>query len=135
MIKPAFAGLALTLLLAACSQGGGDSAGQGAYAGLEKEILDWRADLEAHHVACQNKVDGKGCESFEVTCKAAQEIGQDEIAKGVTAKVVAAMRFNGRNADGSSGKPGSAFALFSKTGDAWTRTESKPVNMSSCAPL
>jgi hypothetical protein len=134
VIRPAFAGLGLALLLAACSQDSG-SAGQGAYAGLDQQILDWRADLEAHHVACQTKVEGKGCESFEVTCKAAQDIGQDEIAKGVTAKVVAAMRFNGRNSDGSTGKPGSAFALFSKANGTWTRAESKPVNMSTCAPL
>jgi hypothetical protein len=134
VIRPLACGLAAALLLAACSDGGG-AGDQGAYGGLDKEILAWRADLEAHHVACRAKVEGKGCESFEVTCKAAQEIAPGEIAKGVTAKVVAAMRFNGRNPDGSSGKPGSAFALFTKAGGAWARAEAMPVNMSTCAPL
>jgi hypothetical protein len=45
------------------------------------------------------------------------------------------MTFSGREADGSTGKSGSSFAVFSKAGDAWTRAESKPVNMSTCAPV
>lgn len=135
MFRPIAGAGALALFLAACSSGGGQSKSNDPYAGLETEILTWRSDLEAHHMACQTKVGGKGCESFEVTCKAAQEIGPDEIAKGVTAKVVAAMRFNGRNADGSSGRPGSAFAMFSKSNGAWARGEAKPVNMSTCAPV
>ncbi len=135
MTRPAAGALvAALLLLAGCGQSGGSSA-QGPYGGLDEEILAWRNDLEAHHVACRAKVEGKGCESFEVTCKAAQEIGPDEIAQGVTAKVIAAMRFNGRAPDGSTGKPGSAFALFTKHGQTWTRTEAMPVNMTSCAPL
>jgi len=48
---------------------------------------------------------------------------------------VAAMTFAGRNADGSTGKSGSSFALFSKAGDAWTRAEAMPVNLTTCAPL
>ena len=134
MNRPAAGAVVAALLLAGCGQAGGSSA-QGPYGGLDAEILAWRNDLESHHVACQAKVEGKGCESFEVTCKAAQEIGPDEIAKGVTAKVVAAMRFNGRAADGSTGKPGSAFALFTKHGHTWARTEAMPVNMTTCAPL
>ena len=68
-------------------------------------------------------------------CKAHQEIDAAETARGVTAQVVAAMTFAGRNPDGSTGKSGSAFAVFSKADNTWTREESKPVNMSSCAPL
>jgi hypothetical protein len=133
VIKPlavaAFAGL----LLAACSQGG--DPGDDRYGGLDPEILAWRGEIEAAHSACAAKVEGKGCESFQVTCKAAQEISADEAAKGVTAQIVAAMSFNGRSADGSSGKPGSSFARFSKIGGHWTRVEAPPVNMSSCAPV
>ncbi|MBW8813566.1 MAG: hypothetical protein JF588_09085 [Caulobacterales bacterium] len=126
---------ALLLPLAACSQGGQKPAAGDLNAELQPQMLAWRTALEANHVACKTKVDGKGCESFEVTCKAAQDISPEEKAKGVTAQVIAAMTFNGRTADGSSGKPGSAFAQFTKTGDSWTRTEAKPVNMSTCAPL
>jgi hypothetical protein len=130
-----FAAAGLLLSLAACSQGGQKPAAGDLNAELQPQILDWRNAVEANHVACKAKVGGKGCESFEVACKAAMDITPAEQAKGVTAKVIAAMTFNGRNPDGSSGKPGSAFAQFSKANGAWTRVEAKPVNMSTCAPL
>jgi hypothetical protein len=122
-------------LLAACSQGGGKSDANDAYAGLDQQIIAWREAIEAESPVCQAKVEGHGCESFEVTCKAMQEITPDETAKGITHQVVAAMTFNGRSADGSSGKAGSAFALFSKAAGDWTRAEAMPVNLSTCAPL
>jgi hypothetical protein len=125
----------LLLPLAACSQGGQKPAAGDLNAELQPQILEWRGALEANHVACKTKVEGKGCESFEVSCKAAQDITPAEQSQGVTAKVVAAMTFSGRNPDGSSGKPGSAFAQFTKANGTWTRTEAKPVNMSTCAPL
>ena len=126
---------AASLVLAGC--GKSDDAAQPGdpYAGLDREILGWRTAIEAAHPACAAKVEGKGCDSFQVMCKAEQEIDSGEAARGVTAQVIAAMSFNGRNPDGSSGKSGSAFATFSKAGDAWTREEAGPVNMSSCAPL
>lgn len=132
MIRPATGALLLgAFLLAACSPGGKADAND-PNAGLDPEILAWHTALEAGHVACQTKVEGRGCDSFEVTCKAMQEITPDETAKGVTAQVVAAMSFNGRS---GGGQAGSAFALFSKAGGKWTRTEAMPVNMHSCAPL
>jgi hypothetical protein len=130
------AALALVLLgLAACS-GSGEAAGDSSdpYAGLDPQIQAWRTSLEASHPACAAKVEGKGCEAFAVTCKGARDISPDEQAKGVQAKIVAAMTFTGRRPDGSSGDPGSAFAEFVKTGGQWTRTEAKPVNLTSCAP-
>jgi hypothetical protein len=134
--RPVVAAGLLAVLLAACSQGGGSKSGSSdPYAGLDTEILAWRTSVEAGHPACANKVEGKGCQDFQVMCKAAQEISPDEAAKGVKAQVVAAMTFAGRNADGSTGKSGSSFALFSKTGGAWARSEAMPVNMTTCAPL
>jgi hypothetical protein len=130
----AVAGLA-ALTLAACGQAGGGQASGDPYAGLDTQILEWRKAIEATHSACAAKVDGKGCQDFQVMCKAAQEITPDESARGVTAQVAAAMTFAGRNPDGSTGKSGSAFAVFSKTAQGWTREESKPVNMQTCAPL
>lgn len=130
----AVAGLSLTLL-AACSSESGKAASSDPYAGLDTQILSWRTALEGAHPACAAKVEGKGCQDFQVMCKAAQEITPDETDKGITAQVVAAMTFAGRNPDGSTGKSGSAFAVFSKTGETWTRTESPPVNMRTCAPL
>lgn len=135
VIRPALAAGLCALLLSACSQGapGGDP--NDPYAGLDPQILAWRADIEASHPTCATKVEGKGCESFEVRCKGAQEIGADDAAKGVTAQVVSAMTFVARNPDGSTGKPGSAFALFSKAGGEWTRATAMPVNLGTCAPL
>ena len=62
-------------------------------------------------------------------------ITPEEQAKGVNSKVIAAMTFNGRMEDGSTGKNGSAFADFVRTGSEWARTEAKPVNLSTCAPF
>lgn len=134
MIRPALALLAAATL-AACSQGGETADSSDPYAGLDAQIQAWRTDIEASNSVCAQKVDGKGCEGFEVTCKGAQEITADEQAKGVTAQVVAAMRFSGRNPDGSTGDTGSAFAEFTKSGGQWTRAEAKPVNPTTCAPF
>lgn len=134
MIRPAAAATLAALLLSACSQGGDKSSSDPA-AGLDKEILAWRTAIEATHPACAAKVEGKGCTDFQVMCKAYQEISPDEAAKGVTSQIIAAMTFAGRLPDGSTGKSGSSFALFSKAGTAWTRAEAMPVNMSTCAPL
>lgn len=124
------------LALAACSQGGGEQASSSdPYAGHEALIASWRTDIEASHPVCQRKVSGQGCETFQVTCKAAQTITPEEQAKGVTAKLVAAMTFAARSEDGSAGKPGSAFATLSNTNGQWTRAESGPVNLTTCAPV
>jgi len=123
------------LAVAGCGESGDAGAAADPYAGMDKQILAWRSDIEATHVACKTKVEGQGCESFQVTCKAAREITPEEQAKGVTAQLVAAMNFNARNPDGSTGKPGSAFAEFTKAGGDWTRREAEPVNLSTCAPF
>lgn len=129
------AGLSALCVLSACAPKHNAPADTDRYAGLSPQILAWRTALEADHSACAIKVDGRGCQGFQVTCKAAQDITSAERAQGVSAKLVAAMTFNGRSPDGSGGTLGSAFAIFSKAGGVWTRTEARPVNMSSCAPI
>ena len=133
MIRPIVAAGLCGLLLAACSSGP-KSDPNDPNAGLEQEIVSWRNDLEAHNPACQKKVGGHGCVSFEVTCKAMQEITPDESARGVTAQVIAAMTYVGHSRDGAE-KAGSAFALFSKSAGKWARTEAMPINLRTCAPL
>lgn len=135
MIRSLVLVAASALALSACSQGAEKVDTNDPTAGLSEQILAWRTDIEATHPACATKVEGKGCEGFTVRCKAAQEITPDEQAKGVNSKVIAAMTFNGRMEDGSTGKNGSAFADFARTGSDWTRTEAKPVNLSTCAPF
>jgi hypothetical protein len=126
--------LCAALLLTACSQAGAN-AGKPAdlNASLEPEILKWRTEIETTHPACRNKVGGKGCEAFEVTCKGAENLTPADEKKGVTAKVVAAMNFSGRMPDGSTGKGGSAFAEFANAHGTWTRAEARPVNPTTCA--
>lgn len=135
MLIRSLAALAGLLALSACGPSGGGAASTDPYAGLDAQMLAWRTEIENTHPACAAKNDGKGCEAFEVTCKGAQELTAEDAAQGVTAKVVAAMRFAAATPDGSSGKNASAFATFSKAGDQWTRTESAPVNPTTCAPF
>lgn len=136
MIRPVAAACLVAILLSACSPGGGaKSASNDPYSGLDTQIVAWRTAIEASHSTCAAKVEGKGCQDFQVMCKAMQDVTSDEAAKGVTAKVVAAMTFAARSPDGSTGKSGSSFANFAKAGDTWTRTEAKPVNMTTCATL
>lgn len=134
MLKTLSAAVLSLALLGACSSGG-DAASGGSdedprFAGLDQQILAWRTDIEASNPACATKTDGAGCESFQVTCKAERTITPEDQAKGVTAKLVAAMTFTGKGVDG---KPGSAFAEFAKTGDTWTRAETSSVNLTTCA--
>lgn len=132
IVRPG-AALAAIFLLSACSSGGDTAASSDPTAGLDAQILAWRNDVEASHPACTTKIEGKGCEAFEVTCKGLQDLTPEEQAQGIAAQVVAAMRFAGRTADGSTGKSGSAFAEFTKANGQWTRAETKPVNLSTCA--
>lgn len=126
------------LALAGCGPGGGGSASgkaeTGPYAGLETAIKGWRADIVKAEPACQAK-GGKGCEGFEVACKGERSLTPEETAKGVTAKVAVAMTWTGWDAARAEHQPESGAAEFAKVGQAWTRTEAKPVNLSTCADL
>lgn len=130
MIKSFLVAALAVLTLTACDKAGGGSASTDPYAGLETEFQGWRTEIEATHPGCRTKIDKKGCEAFQITCKAQQDITPDETARGITAQIVAAMTFTGR----SGGGLGSSFAVFSKAGGAWTRVETSPVNLSTCAP-
>ena len=134
MIKFLLVTSLVALALAGCGKSGGATTSPDPYSGLDTEFVSWRADIEATHPGCKFKVDKKGCEAFQVTCKAQQEITASEAATGITAQIVAAMTFMGRGSDGSSDNPGSSFAVFSKARGAWSRVETSPVNLSSCAP-
>lgn len=134
MIRPLILTCLAALALAGCGKTGSTSTSGDPYAGLDTEFASWRTEIEATHPGCKFKVDKKGCQGFEITCKAQQEITPDEAARGITAQIVAAMTFMGKGTDGSSDNPGSSFAVFSKAKGAWTRVETSPVNLSTCAP-
>ncbi len=118
--------------LVACSGGDGaaPSAGGGdKFAGLDAQIETWRNDIRQTHNLCA----GKTCQDFQVTCKGERELTPDDAAKGVTARIVSAMTFNAQGEAEGDLKPGSSFVEFTKTGDAWTRAETAPVNLTTCA--
>jgi hypothetical protein len=128
--------LAGAALLCACSPGGksgGQTGEDPKYAGLESQILAWRTEIKASHPACADRTSGKGCQDFEVACKGDEALSADDRAAGVTAKVVVAMTFTGWDSK-QGDKPASAFADFRRIGPSWTRTEAKPVNLTTCAP-
>lgn len=127
-----YAVLSLAVLgLAACSQPAEQAASEGEdkFAGFEPQLVAWRAAIEAESPVCSQKTDGKGCQDFAVACKRERLVGADEAARGVTAKIVAAMTFQSRAADA---RAGSAIAEFSKAGGTWTRVEADPVNLATC---
>ena len=122
-----------SLTLAAC--GGSETAsssgaaGGDKFAGLDAEIQTWRNDIRQSHKLCT----GTTCQDFQITCKGERELAADDAAKGITARIVSAMTFNAVGEAEGDLKPGSSFVEFIKTGDAWTREETKPVNLSTCA--
>ena len=122
--------------LSGCGQGGHASGGApDPFAGLDGEILKWRTDIIGTDPLCRSQVEGQKCESFEVVCKAQRTITPAEQAAGMTAKVVAALNWNGFDPKLKQAQSGLRAALFSKSGGAWTRREHAPVNPTTCADL
>jgi hypothetical protein len=128
-------------LASACSPAGGsktgDAAGgeQGKFAGFEAEIPKWRTDILASDPLCRSQAEGEKCVSFEIACKAERTVTAEDTAKGVTARVVAAVTWNGFDSKFKHAQSGMAAAEFVKGPGGWTRTEHKPVNPQTCADL
>ena len=128
--------LAATLALTglgACSPKAPAGSEAAKYAGLEVAIRDWHAAIDAAPEKCPAKDGAKGCQTFEVACKAERPITPDEAAKGVSAKIVAAMSWEGWDPKRGEYQPGSDFAEFTKSGGAWSRQTTGPVNLATCA--
>ncbi|WP_395671231.1 hypothetical protein [Phenylobacterium sp.] len=129
----ALASLSLACLsLAACGAQDGaasSAAGGDKYAGLDGQIETWRNDIRQTHKLCA----GATCQDFQVACKGERELTADDAAKGVTARLVSAMTFNAQGQAEGDLKPGSSFVEFTKTGGAWTRADTEPVNLTTCA--
>jgi hypothetical protein len=103
------------------------------YAGLDEAIRGWRTAIEKTDAACSAKGADKGCQSFEVACKGERAIEADDQARGVSAKVVVAMQWQGWNAEKSEFQSSPGFAEFSKVGGTWRRQDARRVNLTSCA--
>jgi hypothetical protein len=134
LLRPA-AAIAALLILGACNQQPAKSTGDDKFAGLDGQILSWRQEILKSDKLCQSQVEGQKCQAFEVRCKAERAITPEEQAKGMTAKVVAALNWNGFDQKFKQAQTGAATALFTRANGAWTRAEHPPVNLSTCADL
>ncbi|WP_340644064.1 hypothetical protein [Phenylobacterium sp.] len=121
--------LAAAALLASCSPKA-KSGAEAKYDGLDEAILAWRQQIVTTDTACTAKADG--CQSFEVRCKGEREIAATDQAKGVTAKLVVAMRWEGWEEVRSEYRPVSGFSEFTKVDGDWLRAATAPVNLSTC---
>ncbi|THD52150.1 hypothetical protein [Phenylobacterium sp.] len=128
--------LAALSILGACSQSG-SSGGQATdkFAGLDNGILTWRKQIIAADPLCKATAEDQKCQTFEVACKAERTITPDDTAKGITARVVTAMTWNGFDPKLKQAQAGSRTSEFTKGPSGWTRADHAPVNMSSCADL
>lgn len=117
--------------LAACSPKAKTGA-EDKYAGLEDEILAWHKQIQASDKACLSKSDGTGCQGFEVGCKGERELTAIDKAKGVTAKLVVAMSWEGWDAARGEYRTQSGFSEFTKVDGGWMRNPTGPVNLSTC---
>jgi hypothetical protein len=129
------AAIAALLILGGCNQAHQSGKAGDKFAGLDAEILKWRTEIMASDPLCKSRAEGEKCESFEVACKAERTISPADQAKGATARVVAAMTWNGFDPKFRHSQSGVRAAQFDKSASGWTRTDHRPVNMSSCADL
>ncbi|HEX3366878.1 hypothetical protein [Phenylobacterium sp.] len=130
------AAMAALSILGACSQSapaGGQATGK--FAGLDNEILSWRKQIIAADPLCKGTSEDQKCQTFEVACKAERTVTPDDAAKGITARVVTAMTWNGFDPKLKQAQAGSRTSEFTKGPSGWTRADHAPVNMSSCADL
>jgi hypothetical protein len=130
------AAMAALSILGACGQSapaGGQAAGK--FAGLDNEILAWRTQIVAADPLCKGTSADQKCQTFEVACKAERTITPADTAKGITARVVTAMTWNGFDPKLKQPQAGSRTSEFTKDPSGWTRADHAPVNMSSCADL
>ena len=128
--------LSMGAAIGACSPSGhSGQAGQDRFAGLDQQEQTWRQDIMAADPLCKSQAEGEKCQGFEVTCKAERTVTAQDQAKGITARVVAAMTWNGFDPKFKHGQSGMRAAEFVKGPAGWTRSEHKPVNPESCADL
>jgi hypothetical protein len=131
------AAIAALLILGGCGQAGqsGSPATPDRFAGLDTEILKWRLQILANDPLCKSEVAAQKCQSFEVACKAERTVTPTDQAKGVTARVVTMITWNGFDPKFKHSQSGTQAAEFTKTAAGWTRAEHKPVYMQSCADM
>jgi hypothetical protein len=135
-LKTRVAAVAALLILGGCSQASqsGSQAGD-KFAGLDGEILNWRKQIIAVDPLCKGTAEDQKCQSFEVACKAERTVTADDTAKGINARVVVAMTWNGWDPKLKQAQSGSRTSEFTKSSSGWARADHAPVNLSTCADM
>lgn len=134
MVRVAVAAALAGFVLGGCQQGGsaGGAAGD-KNAGLDGAIRTWHASIKENDALCVNKPEAQSCNSFEVSCKGERPLDPADQAKGVTTKVVAAMRWQAWHPERAEYRPASGVAEFTKVDGEWRRVDVGPVNLATCA--
>jgi hypothetical protein len=135
LIKRAVAVAALSILGACGQSGSSGGPAPDKFAGLDTEILTWRSQIVAADPLCKSTAADQKCQSFEVACKAERTVTPADAAKGITARVVTAMTWNGFDPQLKQQQAGSRTSEFTKGPSGWTRADHPPVNTSTCADL
>jgi hypothetical protein len=128
--------VAALLILGGCSQAtqsGGQA--QDKFAGLDGEILKWRQDIMAADPLCKSTVADQKCAKFEVACKAERAVTPADQAKGVTARVVTMITWDGFDPKFQHPQSGTKAAEFTRTANGWTRGDHGPVYMQTCGDM
>ena len=129
-MKTRAAAIVALMMLGGCGQSAKPAASD-PFAGLDGEILKWRADIVKTDALCRNPE--QKCVDFSVNCKAERTVTAAEKAAGVSVHVVTAMDWNGWDPKLKQTQMAAATAEFTKTKGAWTRAPHSPVNISTCA--
>jgi hypothetical protein len=122
----------LALSLAACGQGGDQPAEDPRYAGLDRQIRAWRAEIVKTDEACQSEVKDQKCVAFEVTCKIDKPLTEADQEAGIVSRVIVALRWQGWNEAHSEHRSILKAAEFAKTGKSWARKDAGGVNPNTC---
>lgn len=136
ILKLPVAALAAVLILGGCDKAapaGGASSDK--FAGLDGAELNWRKEIIASDPLCKSTVEDQKCSGFEVACKAERTITPAEQAKGVTAKVVVMMTWNGFDPKFNHPQSSTRAELFSKTAAGWTHSPHGTVYMQTCGDM
>jgi hypothetical protein len=136
ILKLPAAALAALLILGGCDKAATTTgAPADKFAGLDAAELSWRKDIIATDPLCKATAEDQKCSGFEVACKAERTVTPAEQAKGVTAKVVVMMTWNGFDPKFNHPQSGTRAELFTKTGKDWTRSPHGAVYMQTCGDM
>lgn len=129
------AALAALLILGGCGPAAQTGAPTDKFSGLDSEELNWRKEIIATDPLCKATAEDQKCSGFEVACKAERTVTPADQAKGITARVVVMMTWNGFDTKFNHPQSGTRAAEFTKTAKGWTRAPHGAVYMQTCGDM